>query len=147
MKTQNTQAERLKPSKDSYRYPNIPSKLLIGWDEKPRQLLQEANSRGEIVAWADANNMIYVQNVGREAFLLSDIVGSGRGAWFLYLYVPDGSRWRLLYIGSGGLKPLDHFECAYFDHSNRAICFAKRDGKVVATLQIGHEMDLLKRKH
>jgi len=139
--------ESLYPYKAGFRYPNVPEQFSVSRYDKPQHPLRVAKSRSEIVAWADANDIMFVQNVGHFAFLLSNDIGSGGSVWVLYLYVWRGNRWHLLYVGNGGLGLLDNFQCVRYDASKRAVIFSRADGKVLSTLQIGKEMDLLERGH
>lgn len=129
-----------------YRYPNIPDKLHIGFDKEPRKILREANNREEIVAWV--KDYALVQNLDHHIFLVYENAASGIIRLFIFLYVYDGSHWQLIYMGNAGLPQLEEYiKCAYFDYDKKAICFEKKDGALLSMLKIGHEMDLLKKKH
>jgi len=139
--------ESLYPYNGGLRYPQVPREFYIRrGDKKPMRPPLVAKSRAEIVEWADANRMSLVQNVGPYAFLVSNDIGSGASIWVLLLYFQHASRWHLLYVGNGGLQHQAFQAAAFYDSDKKAVLFFGQDGKLLSTLKIGKEVNLLYEK-
>lgn len=147
------QQQKIKPKSMSvgyngeFRYPNIPAEFRSrNVDEERQFLLRTANNRSQIVNWADVNNIHSVQDLEPGMFLLSNNIGYGLVIWVFYLYIRINDEWRLIYVGDAGLRDKEALiweNGAYFDWPKKAVIFIAKDGRVLSTLSIKHEMKLL----
>lgn len=134
-------------------YPSLPDELVFRGIGQRLTLLKEAESRHEIVAWADNNNLFHVQSLGSLYFVVMGECTSGVEAWVVYLFgyysVKNGDPkpWKMLYIGS--VVPQHHhdIECIYIDDKTGSLVFANsRTGKVTKSLQIKQEIKMVEEK-
>lgn len=135
-------------------YPNLPHELDFSGIGQHIVVLNEAKNRHEIVKWADDNHLLRVQNVGYSFFVAMSDYLSGDELWAVYLYgyhplkSGDPNPWKLLYVGSEGLKPIkssEDIQCVYIDGKTRSLVFANsRTGKITKSIRIDKELKLMK---
>ncbi len=116
---------------------------------------KDAESRAEIVAWADEapyEGSYYA--LSEEWLTLLFDIGSGVRIPRAYVYArcpasrSDPKPWKLLYTSSmPGWQPSrpDWAECVYVDDATKSMVFASRTGKVLGRLDIAKGMAMIER--
>jgi hypothetical protein len=138
------------PGPNEFRYPNIPDKVKTNtYDKSGWDLLHKANTRYELVIWADKNHFQIVQNIGRDLFLIARDIGYGKSVWVVFIYSNVSYRytnWELLYAGIPEFKSDPFFDYVTVLRNERKIRFGNNQGKVLCELYIGKEWGLISQR-